>query len=106
MIDPAPPSSLAGAALWRVIVIEPGQPQRGGVYVTEEQARSGARDFAAAACDATVFLELVGSVGTRKRLSGPSRCAGCAGHVDVDQRCDLCTEHPRTLDTRTAGDAR
>lgn len=75
---------------WRVRVVEPGFAPLGGVYGSRELALSGASDFRAAAPEATVFLAPLSAPGAVERLAGPSRCSGCAGHIDVSGCCDVC----------------
>lgn len=88
MIEPAPPSSAAGEH-WRVLLVEPGRVAT-AVYGSRELALLGGRDFAADRPDLTVLIEQLGVPGSRRRISGPSRCAGCSGHVDTTQECQVC----------------
>ncbi len=103
---------MTGSGLFRVRVVEPGCTPIGGVYGSRELALAGASDFRAASPEATVFLSPLADPSAVERLAGPSRCSGCAGHVDVSGCCDLChgpgaafsTEYPRTLIARTASE--
>lgn len=71
-------------------VVEPGLPALGAVYGSRELALAGASDFRAARPEATVFLAPLAAPSAVERLAGPSRCSGCAGHIDVDRRCEVC----------------